>query len=323
MFGRRFIVLLIIGLLFLPIAVPGKPAGAQDVTSFLLSKINELRASKGLNTLAINPLLTQAAQAHSNYLASTPYIHPHRERDGSLPQDRAARVGYTGRVGENVVGGSNASAEWAFNWWLGSPLHYNNMLSDWTEIGIGFADGGQYGRWYTTLFGNLNRAPAASEGHTGVNPAAAASGSTGATGNAVAAGPRPTRRPLPTDTPTITYTPSITYTPRPTFTPTDTSTPAPPTATAILLEISPQPGMGNDLSGGGQPPAGPDTLTPAIVAALSTPAAQQAGSGALEAQVSQPSASNPLRTVLPLAILVQGMVIAGLVIGGIFRRRRR
>ncbi|NJL35259.1 MAG: hypothetical protein HC893_17160 [Chloroflexaceae bacterium] len=52
--------------------------------------------------------------------------------------------------------------------------------------------------------------------------------------------PRPTQRPHPTLTPSITVTPSITYTPRATFTPTDTFTPLPPTATAIVLAISPQ-----------------------------------------------------------------------------------
>lgn len=315
---RRFIVMLVIlGIAFA--ALPSVPARAQDVTSYLLNRINELRASRGLNTLTINAQLTAAAQAHSQYLASTAYIHPHRERDGSLPQDRAARAGYAGRVGENVVGGTSASVEWAFNWWMQSGIHLNNMLGNWTEIGIGFADGGQYGRWYTTVFGHSGREPRQDEGFAIVPgmPAQAVAAA------APAGPPRPTQPPPPTFTPSPTLTPSQTYTPRPTMTPTFTGTPLPPTETPIVLEISPQPGFTLTAAPDQLPTVLPtETAAPLAVALAASAPPEEPPDTTVAPPPSPPSA----RDFIPWAIALQAVVVGGLVAGAVFRsvfRRRR
>jgi hypothetical protein len=297
------------------------PARAQDPISYVLSRINELRASQGLNTLSINGQLAAAAQGHANYLASTDYIHPHRERDGSLPQDRAARAGYGGRVGENVVGGRSASPEWAFNWWMQSPSHYNNMLADWTEVGIGFTDGGEYGRWYVTVFGNVGRAQRPIEGFTGGPGTVIPGGAPVAAAARPAGPPRPTVPPTPTYTPSMTLTPSLTYTPRPTSTASPTWTAQPPTETPIVLEISPQ-AVTDTPTAAGEAALPALTATPVEVAmvvtappALETPPPAAGGADPVQAGFN-------VRDLIPWALGLQVVVIGGLVLGGILRRRR-
>lgn len=297
------------------LGVPSR-ARAQDPIGYIYSKVNELRASKGLNTLGVNAALTAAAQKHANYLASTIYIHPHRERDGSLPQDRAAAAGYAGRASENVVGGISATMDWAFNWWLNSSVHYNNMLSNWTEIGLGYADGGDYGKWFVIVFGNPGRAPAPSEGVTGANPATVRPGSAG--GGVVR--PGPTKPPPPTATPTITYTPSITYTPRASFTPTFTATFAPATATPIYFQVS-TPGGPVEAS-----EAPSDTPTPQIVAMQPTlpapPATAEQGTPESATPSGEANNSAPLRLIIPSLIGLNVVLIGGIIVLGALRRCR-
>src|SRR5260221_5990770 len=98
------------------------PANAQgNEAEWLLSQINALRQSKGVPLLAYNAQLAAAANGHSTYLSGRAYTSPHIEDNGSTPASRALAAGYPGKlVGENVAGGSNADAKWAFNWWLNS-----------------------------------------------------------------------------------------------------------------------------------------------------------------------------------------------------------
>ncbi|MCC7208927.1 MAG: hypothetical protein IT323_16580 [Anaerolineae bacterium] len=296
------------------------PVHAQDPVSYILGRINDLRASHGLNTLGVNGQLTAAAQGHANYLASTAYIHPHRERDGSLPQDRAARAGYGGRVGENVVGGQSASPEWAFNWWMQSPAHYNNMLAEWTEVGIAYTDGGQYGRWYVTVFGNMGREIRVGEGVTGGAGTAVPGGAPARPPST----PRPTVPPTLTFTPSVTLTPSLTFTPRPTSTSSPTWTAQPPTETPIVLEISPQPMTetptpeSENLNAPPTPTAGP--VEAAMVASLPPVEAAPAESSAnVSAGI---GAGFSVRDLIPWALGLQVVVIGGLVLSALFRRRR-
>src|SRR5258708_5304363 len=125
-------------------------ANAQgDDASWLLLQLNTLRQSKGLNALTVNAALTTAANGHSAYLSQNTWGDPHTETNGSTPVSRALAAGYgSSMVSENVVGGATATKEWGWNWWLNSPVHYQNMtLSIWTEVGIGVGDG-PYGRFF-------------------------------------------------------------------------------------------------------------------------------------------------------------------------------
>jgi hypothetical protein len=308
---RLFRLTLII--LLLAFAVSPRPAEAQGEEAYILQQINALRATKRLPPLVMNGQLTAAAAHHSNYLASHLYTNPHREADGSMSQDRANTVGYTGRTGENVYGGHSATAQIAFDGWVQSPAHYYNMISpNWTEIGIAVGYGTCCGRWYTTVFGNSGLAPRAT-----IDPNA----------SPAPVRPRTTRIPPtkgPTATPTVTYTPSITYTPRPSFTPTDTPTGRPPTVTPIVLEISPQPAENAQPTITLTPElptatfAETATETPVAVAMIESPPA-------LDKPISNSakSASNDiLRTLIPVAIVLQLVIVGGMVVGSLRRRSR-
>jgi hypothetical protein len=288
------------------------PAHAQDVVGYLLGKINGWRAENGLGPLSLNSQLTAAAQGHSYYLATHIYAHPHRQENGSLPQDRAYAAGYTGRASENVVGGTGASMEWAFNWWLQSGVHNRNILGNWTEVGIAYSDGSGYGIWYVTVFGNAGRAPAfdAESANAGKVPGATTSGG-------VAAAPRPTKPPPPTYTPSATYTPSITYTPRATYTLTYTPSYLPPTATAIVLVVA-QPT--STLADSAPVPSTPTSPPPTAIAALPAPTELALATPVLAPPAAPATSNNPLRNIIPLAILANVLIVGGLLLGGLWRK---
>ncbi|GAB4554809.1 MAG: hypothetical protein OHK0023_25380 [Anaerolineae bacterium] len=306
--------------------VPANRAVAQDPVGYVYSKINELRGSQGLNQLSVNAALTAAAQSHANYLGSTVYVHPHVQRNGSTPQDRANAAGYSGRVGENVVGGTSATMEWAFNWWMNSPVHYRNMLGNWTEVGVAYADGGAYGKWFVVVFGNPGREAPASECCSGQASSGGGTGSGSAGSAANPPAPRPTQRPRPTSTPTITYTPSITYTPRATFTPTDTPTLLPASPTALVIDITPQadfltPSVTSDSAiAPTLPPTAAQTLTatPAAIALVATAPPNPP----TQAITAESAPSNPLRTLIPVILAANVVIIGSLVLSGAIRRRR-
>jgi len=125
---------------------------AQDDISWLLNQINCLRQSVGSPPLTMNVALSVAANRQAVNLANENLTNFHEGLDGSTPMTRVADAGYTGiSVGENVASGREVSDP--FNWWLNSPVHYDNMTNaHWKDIGIGIASGSQ-GTWYTLVFG--------------------------------------------------------------------------------------------------------------------------------------------------------------------------
>lgn len=119
---------------------PGLPAGPADWPTYILARINQVRAEHGLNTLTLVPELNAAAQAHAEDCARRGW-GSHVGSDGAVLKTRLERAGYIGRNwGENWVQALNA--ERAFDWWYGeippNDPHRRNILSPYyTEIGIG------------------------------------------------------------------------------------------------------------------------------------------------------------------------------------------
>ena len=121
--------------------------------------INKLRKSESRGELKPNPQLTQAAQAHANWLAQRGGALSHSGNNGSSPADRARKVGYSQNsfVTENAtLGATNAQA--AYRSWLNSPGHKANMLFfPAKDSGLGIAssaDGRTY--WVHKIGGNLS-----------------------------------------------------------------------------------------------------------------------------------------------------------------------
>ena len=149
-------------------------AAAQDAASVLLPRINQLRASKGLPAYAPHASLDAAAANHARWMAATGAIS-HIQADGSGPRARAVQAGFPSNwVSENIYRGASAVSAW--EWWLGSPVHYAGLVSpNYDRIGIGSASGTK-GNAYVLVFGNsTGRLAGASGGDSaGVSGAAGA-----------------------------------------------------------------------------------------------------------------------------------------------------
>ena len=114
---------------------------------------NAERARHGLRALAVDARLAQAADAHSADMARRGFF-AHESPDGRQVWDRAVAAGYAYRkVAENIAAGQRTAAE-VVHGWMESPGHRANILDPvLTQIGVGRADGGAYGVYWTQVFG--------------------------------------------------------------------------------------------------------------------------------------------------------------------------
>ena len=181
--------LLIAACLLVVFAAFPEPGHAQDVVSDLLNRVNSLRASVGRAAYSLNGALSAAAQSQAQWMVDSGNIS-HTRPDGSGPRTRAQNAGYpSNAVSENIYGGSNASTDSAWNFWINSAIHYAGMVNPaYTEIGIGSASG-SWGRTFVLVFGNP-----AGYGYAPAAPAvsgnsSSGSGSSGGGSDAVAAPP--------------------------------------------------------------------------------------------------------------------------------------
>jgi len=103
--------------------------------------------------LVMEPHLRCAARKHSKDMADRNFFD-HVNPSGEDPFVRMQKAGYnmvTG--GENIAGGS-PDAQGTMQQWMGSDGHCSNIMSpDYTEIGVGYYPGGQWGHLWTQDFG--------------------------------------------------------------------------------------------------------------------------------------------------------------------------
>jgi len=149
---KRLLVLLILIALAIASGAAGRPAAAQE--GDLLGRINALRASVGRAPYSLNAALSAAAQSQAQWIIDTGQI-AHTRPDGSGPRTRALAAGYPSTdVSENIFGGTNATADAAWNFWINSRIHYNGLVNArYTEVGIGAARGA-WGSAFVLVFGN-------------------------------------------------------------------------------------------------------------------------------------------------------------------------
>ncbi len=132
----------------------GRDAGHQGgPLAEVVALTNVERARHGLRALAVDPRLAQAADAHSADMARRGFF-AHESPDGRQVWDRAVAAGYAYRkVAENIAAGQPTAAE-VVHGWMESPGHRANILDPvLTQIGVGRADGGPYGVYWTQVFG--------------------------------------------------------------------------------------------------------------------------------------------------------------------------
>jgi uncharacterized protein YkwD len=138
--------------------------GETDSTSSsfeerIVQLVNEARSQNGLAPVTVNLQLMTAAETHSQNMATQDFFS-HTGVDGSQVGDRTQAAGYRSTfVGENI-GAGYASPEAAFEGWINSSGHRENILNpNYTEIGVGYVslenDTGSvnYNHYWTQVFG--------------------------------------------------------------------------------------------------------------------------------------------------------------------------
>ncbi|MFA9491946.1 MAG: CAP domain-containing protein [Anaerolineales bacterium] len=105
----------------------------------IVGLINNERQSRDLHALAVQGQLLAAARVHAADMACNGF-HSHTGSDGSSVRDRVTRQGYSySWIGENymVTSNSSSAAQSAFDWWMNSTPHRNNILgSSYTQFGV-------------------------------------------------------------------------------------------------------------------------------------------------------------------------------------------
>ncbi|MBN1221578.1 MAG: hypothetical protein JXM69_21835 [Anaerolineae bacterium] len=115
----------------------------------LIALINAERSRNGRSPLSINPLLMQAAEAHSQDMVNRNFFD-HINPDGQDPGDRLDNVGYNYAWAGETIGAGYTTPQAMFNAWMNSSGHRDILMEkEFTEIGIGYVTGGYYGHYWT------------------------------------------------------------------------------------------------------------------------------------------------------------------------------
>ena len=125
---------------------------AGSVAEQVLVLVNDARGGAGCPAVRLEDRLTRAALDHSTDMARNDYFS-HTGRDGRSFVDRIRAQGYPAPRSENIAAGQRTPAD-VMRSWLDSPGHRRNILDcTATEMGLGLAEGGSYGRYWTQVFG--------------------------------------------------------------------------------------------------------------------------------------------------------------------------
>jgi uncharacterized protein YkwD len=124
-------------------APPAEPRRSGGPTAQVVELTNAERADAGCDPLDADPRLAAAAQGHAGDMSRNGYFD-HVSRDGRRFDDRISAQGYPSPGGENIAQGQTSAAE-VVEGWMNSPGHRRNILDcDFTAIGVGFDDDGDY-----------------------------------------------------------------------------------------------------------------------------------------------------------------------------------
>ncbi|MBM7838786.1 putative YkwD family protein/spore coat assembly protein SafA [Alkalihalobacillus xiaoxiensis] len=136
------------------IQLPGQNSNHQSMEQQVVSLVNAERAKHGLQPLRENWELSRVARFKSNDMRDSNYFSHTSPTYGS-PHQMIRDFGISYRAsGENIAAGQT-SAQSVFNAWMNSSGHRQNILSaNYTEIGVGYSQGGSYGHYWTQMFIN-------------------------------------------------------------------------------------------------------------------------------------------------------------------------
>ncbi|MBN3553509.1 hypothetical protein JYA63_04470 [Fictibacillus nanhaiensis] len=134
-------------------AAPKAEAGAELTAQEqqMLNLVNQEREKQGLPALKADPELTKVARVKAKDMIDNNYFDHNSPTYGS-PFDMMKKFGVDyNTAGENLAG--NSSVEGAHTSLMNSQGHRENILkSEYTSVGIGVVDGGQYGKMFVQMF---------------------------------------------------------------------------------------------------------------------------------------------------------------------------
>ncbi len=121
--------------------IKGQNFLASVFPNALVAFTNDVRADVNMKPLAVNDVLTSAAQLKANDMASRGYF-AHYTPEGLAPWTFIKEAGYEyAHAGENLAVNFVDSKD-VVDAWVNSPTHYRNIVKDnYTEIGIATAEG--------------------------------------------------------------------------------------------------------------------------------------------------------------------------------------
>lgn len=117
----------------------------------MLNLVNQERRQRGLNELRIHEGLVKLARLKSQDMINLGYF-AHQSPTYGSPFDmmRNAGIAYT-YAGENLAGAPTVAR--AHTSLMNSPGHRANILNpNYTHVGIGIVNGGNYGKMFTQMF---------------------------------------------------------------------------------------------------------------------------------------------------------------------------
>jgi hypothetical protein len=130
-------------ILLLALISTGRAGAESGDAAQVLSLVNQARVNVGLPPLAVNPLLTSAAQAHADDMARNGVTIGHNGSDGSTPERRILAAGYHGYSWGPIVGENWAAyrtVDESMSAWMSDQPHRGNILRPgFREIGVGVA----------------------------------------------------------------------------------------------------------------------------------------------------------------------------------------
>lgn len=133
---------------------PDVSTGAETSTQAqeVLNLVNQERSKQGLKPLTLSEKLTSIANTKAQDMAQKNYFSHTSPTYGS-PFEMLKQFGVSySYAGENIAAGQR-SAEQVMNDWMNSSGHRANILNpNYTQLGVGYTKGGNYGTEWVQLF---------------------------------------------------------------------------------------------------------------------------------------------------------------------------
>ncbi|MFC7787119.1 SafA/ExsA family spore coat assembly protein [Rossellomorea sp. GCM10028870] len=133
------------------IYIPGIK-GSITIESQVIDLTNQERQKNGLSVLQLDWQLSRVDRYKSRNMRDIGYFS-HRSPTYGSPFDmmKSFNVSYI-KAAENIAAGQTSPRQ-VVREWMESPPHRKNILTgSYTHIGVGYAEGGTYGTYWTQMF---------------------------------------------------------------------------------------------------------------------------------------------------------------------------